>query len=191
MIAAGFKDFADRFNPIMDEFGKLGVKFGLEVHPTEIAFDLYSTETALEAIGNRPEFGFNFDPSHLLWQFVDPVAFIRRFSDRIYHVHVKDAARALDGKTGILASHLNFGDPRRGWDFRSPGRGQVDFDSIARALNDIGYEGPLSVEWEDPGMDREHGAAEAARFVKERMGFPTPGRLFDQAFAEGQARAGG
>jgi sugar phosphate isomerase/epimerase len=190
MIEAGFKDFADRFNPIMDEFKKLGLKFGLEVHPTEIAFDLYSAETALKAIGNRPEFGFNFDPSHLLWQFVDPVAFIRAFPDRIYHVHVKDAARTLDGKTGILGSHINFGDPRRGWDFRSPGRGQVDFDSIARALNDIGYEGPLSVEWEDPGMDREFGAAEAARFVKERMGFPTPGRLFDQAFAEGQAKAG-
>lgn len=189
MIEAGFRDFADRFNPIMDEFKKLGLKFGLEVHPTEIAFDLYSAETALKAIGNRPEFGFNYDPSHLLWQFVDPVAFIRAFPDRIYHVHVKDAARTLDGKTGILGSHINFGDPRRGWDFRSPGRGQVDFDSIARALNDIGYEGPLSVEWEDPGMDREFGAAEAARFVKERMGFPTPGRLFDQAFAEGQAKA--
>lgn len=190
MIAAGYKDFADRFNPIMDEFQKLGLKFGLEVHPTEIAFDIYSAETALKAIGNRPEFGFNFDPSHLIWQFVDPVAFIRAFPDRIYHVHVKDAARTLDGKTGILGSHINFGDPRRGWDFRSPGRGQVDFDSIARALNAIGYDGPLSVEWEDPGMDREFGAAEAARFVKDRMGFPTPGRLFDEAFAEGQAKAG-
>lgn len=190
MIAAGYKDFADRFNPIMDEFQKLGLKFGLEVHPTEIAFDIYSAETALKAIGNRPEFGFNFDPSHLIWQFVDPVAFIRAFPDRIYHVHVKDAARTLDGKTGILGSHINFGDARRGWDFRSPGRGQVDFESIARALNSIGYDGPLSVEWEDPGMDREFGAAEAARFVKERMSFPTPGRLFDEAFAEGQAKAG-
>lgn len=190
MIEAGFRDFADRFNPILDEFQKLGLKFGLEVHPTEIAFDLYSAETALKAVNRRPEFGFNFDPSHLLWQFVDPVAFIRAFPDRIYHVHVKDAARTLDGKTGILGSHINFGDPRRGWDFRSPGRGQVDFDAIARALNDIGYAGPLSVEWEDPGMDREYGAAEAARFVKERMSFPTPGRLFDQAFAEGQAKAG-
>ena len=189
MIAAGYRDFADRFNPIMDEFQKLGLKFGLEVHPTEIAFDIYSAETALKAIGNRPEFGFNFDPSHLIWQFVDPVAFIRAFPDRIYHVHVKDAARTLDGKTGILGSHINFGDPRRGWDFRSPGRGQVDFEEIARALNQIGYDGPMSVEWEDPGMDREFGAAEAARFVKDRMGFPTPGRLFDEAFAEGQAKA--
>ncbi len=139
-------------------------------------------------MNNRPEFGFNFDPSHLLWQFVDPVAFIREFPDRIYHVHVKDAARTLDGRTGILGSHLNFGDPRRGWDFRSPGRGQVDFEEIARALNGIGYTGPLSVEWEDPGMDREYGAAEAAAFVKKTMGFASAGRLFDTAFAEAQAK---
>ena len=119
---------------------------------------------------------------------VDPVAFIRAFPERIYHVHVKDAARTLDGKTGILGSHLNFGDARRGWDFRSPGRGQVDFEEITRALNAIGYEGPLSVEWEDPGMDREYGAAEAAQFVKKTMGFTASGRGFDSAFAEAQAK---
>ena len=132
MIEAGFKDLADRWNPILDVFKQNGVKFGLEVHPTEIAFDIYSAEMALKALNHRHEFGFNFDPSHLLWQFVDSVEFIRAFPDRIYHMHVKDAARTLNGKSGILGSHLNFGDPRRGWDFRSPGRGQVDFDAIAR-----------------------------------------------------------
>jgi sugar phosphate isomerase/epimerase len=187
-IEAGFQLLAERWNPILDVFKECGVKFALEVHPTEIAFDIYSAERALEALGRRPEFGFNFDPSHLHWQMVDPVAFIRHFPDRIYHVHVKDAARTLDGKTGLLGSHMNFGDPRRGWDFRSPGRGQVDFDAIARALNAVGYAGPLSVEWEDPGMDREYGAAEAARFVQERMGFATAGRLFDSAFADAQAK---
>lgn len=187
-ISDGFKLLAERWNPILDVFDECGVKFGLEVHPTEIAFDLYSAKTALEALHHRPAFGFNFDPSHLHWQMVDSVAFIREFPDRIYHVHVKDAARTLDGKTGILGSHLNFGDPRRGWDFRSPGRGQVNFEEIARALNEIGYEGPLSVEWEDPGMDREYGAAEAAKFVKEKMSFKSSGRGFDSAFAEAQAK---
>ena len=187
-ITAGFDLLAERFNPILDVFKEVGVKFALEVHPGEIAFDLYSAERALEALKHRPEFGFNYDPSHLLWQFVDPVAFLRAFPERIYHVHVKDAARTLDGKTGVLGSHLNFGDARRGWDFRSPGRGQVDFDGIARALNTIGYTGPLSVEWEDPGFDREYGAAEAAKFVKERMGFTSAGRLFDTAFADAQAK---
>ena len=183
MIDDGFQLFADRFNPILDVFGECGVRFALEVHPTEIAFDLVTAQRALEAVGDREEFGFNFDPSHLLWQGVNPVDFIRAFPDRIYHVHVKDAITLLDGRTGILASHLNFGDPRRGWDFRSPGRGAVNFEEIIRALNDIGYAGPLSVEWEDSGMEREFGAREACEFVK-RMDF-TPSELqFDAAFGD-------
>jgi sugar phosphate isomerase/epimerase len=183
MIDAGYALFAERFNPILDVFGDCGVRFALEVHPTEIAFDLYSAERALAAIDRREEFGFNFDPSHLLWQGVDPVEFLRAFPDRIYHMHVKDAIVTLNGRSGILSSHLNFGDPRRGWDFRSPGRGGVNFEEIIRALNQIGYVGPLSVEWEDVGMDREAGAREAAEFVK-RLDFPPSQVAFDAAFAE-------
>lgn len=183
MIDDGFKLLAERFNPILDVFAECGVKFALEVHPTEIAFDIYSAQMALEALGHREEFGFNFDPSHLIWQGVDPVEFIRTFPDRIYHVHVKDAATKLNGKSGILSSHLNFGDPRRGWDFRSPGRGGVNFEEIIRALNDIKYQGPLSVEWEDSGMDREFGAREAASFVR-KMDFAPSSRAFDSAFEE-------
>lgn len=183
MIAAGFKQFADRFNPILDVFAECGVKFALEVHPTEIAFDIYTAERALEAVGRREEFGFNFDPSHLLWQGIDPVEFIRAFPDRIYHVHIKDAIQTLNGRSGILSSHLNFGDPRRGWDFRSPGRGGVNFEEIIRALNAANYQGPLSVEWEDSGMDREFGAAEACEFVR-KLNFRPSGRAFDSAFAE-------
>ena len=183
MIDDGFKLFAERFNPILDVFGECGVKFALEVHPTEIAFDIYTAERALEAVGHREEFGFNFDPSHLIWQGIDPVEFIRAFPDRIYHVHIKDAIQTLNGKTGILASHLNFGDPRRGWDFRSPGRGGVNFEEIIRALNVVGYEGPLSIEWEDSGMNREFGAAEACTFTKN-MNFTPSDRAFDAAFDE-------
>jgi sugar phosphate isomerase/epimerase len=183
MIDEGFSLFAERFDPILDEFANCGVRFALEVHPTEIAFDIHTAARALEAIGMREEFGFNFDPSHLHWQGVDPVEFLRAFPDRIYHVHIKDAVVALNGRTGILASHLNFGDPRRGWDFRSPGRGGVNFEEIIRALNEIGYEGPLSVEWEDSGMDREAGAREACEFVK-RLDFAPSRRAFDAAFEE-------
>jgi len=184
MIDAGFDLFAERFNPIMDVYAECGVKFALEVHPTEIAFDLYSAQRALDALDNREEFGFNFDPSHLHWQGVCPVDFIRAFPDRIYHVHIKDAIVKLDGRTGILASHLNFGDAKRGWDFRSPGRGDVNFEEIIRALNDINYQGPLSIEWEDSGMDREFGATEAAKFTKE-LDFSPSDRDFDSAFEEG------
>ncbi|MGL4593825.1 MAG: sugar phosphate isomerase/epimerase family protein [Thermoguttaceae bacterium] len=180
-IEDGFKLLADRFNPILDVYGECGVKFALEVHPTEIAFDIYTAERALEALNYREEFGFNFDPSHLIWQGVDPVEFLYKFKDRIFHVHMKDAIVTLNGKSGILSSHLNFGDPRRGWDFRSLGHGGVNFEEIIRALNHIGYTGPLSVEWEDMGMNREFGAKEACEFVK-RINFSPSNIAFDGAF---------
>ncbi len=183
MVDAGFKLFAERFNPILDVFGECGVRFALEVHPTEIAFDIYTAQRALEAVGHREEFGFNFDPSHLIWQGIDPVEFIRCFPDRIYHMHVKDAITTLNGKSGILSSHINFGDPRRGWDFRSPGRGGVNFEEIIRALNHAKYQGPLSIEWEDSGMNREFGAREACEFTK-RLDFSPSDRAFDAAFDE-------
>ncbi|MAY73427.1 MAG: AP endonuclease [Phycisphaerae bacterium] len=180
-IDQGFSDFANRWNPILDAFDAAGVRFALEVHPTEIAFDIYTAERALQALDHREAFGFNFDPSHLIWQGVRPERFINRFIDRIYHVHIKDAATTLDGDSGILASHLAFGDPRRGWDFRSPGRGDVDFESIIRALNRANYRGPLSIEWEDSAMDRFHGAAEACAYTRS-IDFPSSDVVFDAAF---------
>ncbi|MHC4123566.1 MAG: sugar phosphate isomerase/epimerase family protein [Planctomycetota bacterium] len=181
MIEDGYKYFAKMWNPILDVFDECDVRFALEVHPTEIAFDLYTAKKALDAVDNRKAFGFNFDPSHLLWQMVDPVMFLKEFPDRIYHVHMKDAALQLDGKSSILSSHLNFGNPNRGWDFRSLGHGGVDFEEIIRTLNQIGYDGPLSVEWEDSGMDREHGASEALEFVKT-VDFKPSKIAFDGAF---------
>jgi sugar phosphate isomerase/epimerase len=181
-IEDGFADFADRWNPIMDEFKSAGVKFGLEVHPTEIAFDIASAEKALDAIGNREEFGFNYDPSHLVYQNVDYVKFIHKFGNRIYHVHMKDAySSPIPTEAGVFGGHTNFGDARRSWDFRSLGRGSVDFEEIIRALNHINYQGPLSVEWEDIGMNREAGAAEAADFVKA-VDFEPSDVAFDAAF---------
>jgi sugar phosphate isomerase/epimerase len=181
MVEKGFKDFADRWNPILDVFDQEGVKFALEVHPTEIAYDIVTAKKALQALDNRPAFGFNFDPSHLVWQGVDPARFIQEFPDRIYHVHMKDAATQLDGYSGILGSHLGFGSAHRGWDFRSLGHGEVVFEDVIRELNRINYQGPLSVEWEDSGMDREYGAAEAAGFVRQ-VDFAPSTLAFDAAF---------
>lgn len=182
MIEAGYRDFADRWNPILDVFDEVGVKFALEVHPSEIAYDFWTTQRTLDAIGRRPAFGINFDPSHLYWQLVDPVEFVYAYADRIYHVHVKESVRVLNGRNGILASHLPFGDHRRGWDFVSPGRGGVPFEPIFRALNRIGYDGPLSVEWEDTNMHREQGAPEAVQFVR-RLDLTPSDVAFDAAFA--------
>ncbi|MCL5269978.1 MAG: sugar phosphate isomerase/epimerase [bacterium] len=182
MIDAGFADFGKRWKPILDEFQKLGVKFALEVHPTEIAFDIVSAERAIEAVGGHPAFCFNYDPSHLGYQGVDYVEFIYRFGARIAHVHVKDAGWSkVPRLSGVFGGHLAFGDPRRFWEFKSPGRGNIDFDAIIRALNDVGYTGPLSVEWEDIKMEREFGAVEACRLVKQ-LDFPSSAVAFDAAF---------
>jgi len=145
-LQAGFDDFAKRFLPIMEVFEQEDVYFALEVHPTEIAFDIASAERTLEAIGHHKRFGFNYDPSHLGYQGTD------------------------------------FADPRRQWDFRSIGRGDVNFEEIIVALNDTHYNGPLSVEWEDARMNRFHGATESCDFVK-KLDFPTnTDGLFDSAF---------
>jgi sugar phosphate isomerase/epimerase len=158
------------------------MKFALEVHPTEIAFDIASAERAIEAVDGHPAFGFNYDPSHLGYQGVDYVEFLYRFRDRIFHCHMKDVAWSQTPKvSGVFGGHLSFGDPRRFWEFRSLGRGNIDFERIIRALNDIGYKGPLSVEWEDIGMDREHGAREAREFLR-KTDFEPSAVAFDAAF---------
>lgn len=182
VIEAGFTDFATRWNPILDVFDGEGVRFAHEVHPSEIAYDYWSSVRALEAIGHREAFGFNWDPSHMMWQGIDPVGFIADFNDRIYHVDCKDTRlRRPNGRAGVLGSHLPWGDPRRGWDFVSTGHGDVPWEDSFRTLRAIGYAGPISVEWEDAGMDRLHGAKEAATFVRSLL-WDLPTSSFDSAF---------
>jgi len=181
-LDAGYEDFAKRWTPILDVFADKGVRFALEVHPTEIAFDSASAERALKAVKNHKAFGFNYDPSHFGYQGVDYVDFIRRFKDRIFHVHMKDVWWGHgDGSVGVFGGHTEFADPRRFWDFRSLGHGDIDFEEIIVALNDIGYKGPLSVEWEDSRMDRCHGAEEACNFVKS-VDFKPSNIAFDAQF---------
>ncbi len=182
-IERGYERFAEAWGPIVDVFDAEGVRFALEVHPTEIAYDFVTTRKTLDALGNRPGFGINFDPSHFEHQFLDSSAFVSEFADRIYHVHVKDSIKRLDGRRSILGGHLNFGEDARGWDFVSPGHGDVDFEALFRALNRIGYQGPLSVEWEDSGMDRDWGAPDALAFVR-RTDFAPSAVAFDAAFAK-------
>lgn len=182
MIDEGFAEFASRWKPILDSYQKLGIRFGLEVHPTEIAFDIASARMALKALDNHPAFGFNYDPSHFGYQGVDYVGFIYTFADRIFHVHMKDAGWSpYPVEAGVFGGHTEFGARDRYWNFRSLGHGNVDFEEIIRALNRIKYRGPLSVEWEDSGMDREFGAKEACEFVR-KVDFPSSDIAFDAAF---------
>jgi sugar phosphate isomerase/epimerase len=183
VIERGYEDFAERWNPILDVFDTEGVRFAHEVHPGEIAYDYWTTKAALAAVGNRPAFGLNFDPSHFVWQDLDYLGFAADFADRIYHVDFKDAKKNLNGRNGRLGSHLPWADPRRGWDFVSLGHGDIDFEGCVRVLNAIGYAGPISVEWEDAGMDRLVGAPDALARVRELTRIEPPAAAFDAAFS--------
>jgi sugar phosphate isomerase/epimerase len=184
VIDAGYEDFANRWNPILDVFDAEGVRFAHEVHPSEIAYDYYTTVKTLEAIDHRPAFGLNWDPSHMMWQNLDPVAFILDFADRIYHVDCKDTRMRLgNGRRGVMGSHLPWSHMQRGWDFVSTGHGDVPWEDSFRALEFIGYKGPISVEWEDAGMDRLRGAAEAVGFVRNLL-WEKPAGAFDAAFSK-------
>jgi sugar phosphate isomerase/epimerase len=184
LVDRGFADFAERWTPILDVFAEAGVRFALEAHPTEIAFDIVTAHRAVEAVGGHPTFGFNYDPSHLAYQWVDYVRFIEELADRIHHVHMKDVWWSdWPARSGVFGGHLEFGHRDRGWDFRSIGRGRIRFEEIVRSLNRIGYAGPLSIEWEDSGMGREHGAREACERVRA-LDFPAADTAFDAAFTE-------
>jgi sugar phosphate isomerase/epimerase len=183
VIDEGYEDFATRWNPIFDVFDDEGVRYAHEVHPSEIAYDHWSLVRSLEAVDNRRAFGVNWDPSHMMWQGIDVVGFIWDFRDRICHVDCKDTRiRPNDGRAGVLGSHLPWGDPRRGWDFVSTGHGDVPWEDAFRALRAVGYDGPFSIEWEDAGMDRLHGAAEAQKFVRGLL-WERPTTRFDSAFS--------
>ena len=166
MIEDAFDEIYELWSPIFDEYDKCGVKFAFEVHPTEIAFDYHTCKRLFERFDNRPTLCLNFDPSHLYWQGINPALFLRDFADKVIHTHIKDVAVRYDGRSGILGSLLTFGDTDRAWNFRSPGYGDVKFNDIIWELNRMGYTGPLSVEWEDSGMERIHGATDAYNYVK-------------------------
>jgi sugar phosphate isomerase/epimerase len=171
-LAAGLEEFALRWAPVLDACRDCGLRLACEVRPGQIAFDPASAAAALDAVNRREEFGFAVDPSVLHWQGVDAAEFVREFPDRIYHVHLCDAALRLNGRRGLLNGYLPPGDPRRGWEPRSPGHGGVDWEGFVRALNEVRYDGLLSVAWSDPGMERDHGAEDACRFVR-RLDFPS------------------
>lgn len=186
VIEAGFADFAARWKPILDQFQTQGVRFALEVHPSEIAYDYWTAARALEALEHHPSFGFNWDPSHLWWQRIDVCAFIYDFRDRILHVDCKDTRVRLDGRNGVLGSHLAWGDPRRGFDFASVGHGDIPWEDCIRMLNFVGYRGPISIEWEDAGMSRDEGAAASLAFLR-RLDFSPADRRFDDVFNQDAA----
>ena len=166
----GFTLFAERWNPVLDEFRKCGVKWGLEVHPTGIAYNIETALMAVKALGDRPEFGFNFDPSHLVWQLIDPVIFIKTFGPKIFHCHAKDAELQEDEvhRSGVIPTG-SWTRMDRGFRFRVPGWGQVNWRRVITALVSVGYDYVMSFEHEDPVMSPEVGAEKAIEHLRPLM----------------------
>jgi sugar phosphate isomerase/epimerase len=162
-----WKVFAERWHPILDVFKQEGVKFALEVHPTEIAYNIETAGDCLKAIDNRVEFGFNYDPSHFVWQMIDPVIFIKKFGDRLYHAHAKDSELQEDeiARSGVIPNGP-WARPDRGFRFRVPGWGNTNWRRIMTALLSVGYDYVLSYEHEDPVMSREDGCEKNIEFLK-------------------------
>lgn len=160
-----------KVTPYWKKHGKFaadhGVKVAIEMHPGFVA---YSPETMLklrEIAG--PAVGCNYDPSHMFWQGIDPIAAIRVLDDCIYHVHAKDTQiyqRNLP-KSGVLDTKLYTDERNRGWIFRTCGYGHgeewwKEFISTLRMYN---YDYVLSVEHEDSIMSPEEGLTKAVKFL--------------------------
>jgi len=167
LFEQGFELFAERWGEILDVFADHGIKFAHEVHPQQQAYNIETAEHAVKAIGGRKEFGFNFDPSHLVWQGIDPVVFIKRFGSRIYHAHAKDAELVRENLavSGVLStgSWMRAG---RGFRFRVVGWGDVEWKRVMTAMLEVGYDYVLSYEHEDPVMSREDGCEKCLSFLK-------------------------
>jgi sugar phosphate isomerase/epimerase len=162
----GWDLFVERWNPILDEFKKLGVKFAHETHPTEIAYNITTAQIAVDKL-NREDVYFNFDPSHFIWQQIDPVIFVKTFGKRIVHVHAKDFEVQEDEirRDGVLSTG-SWRNPRRAARYRVVGWGQVPWRRVITALLEVGYDYVLSYEHEDPVMSERDGAEKAIDYLR-------------------------
>ena len=144
------------------------VKIAIEMHP---GFVVYSPETMarLRAIAG-PSIGCNYDPSHMFWQGIDPIAAIRVLGDSIFHVHAKDTQMypANLTRTGVLDTKPYTDERNRAWIFRTCGYGHGEewWREFISTLRMFGYDGVLSIEHEDSLMSSEEGLTKAAQFLR-------------------------
>ena len=159
-------EFVEIWNPLLDEFRRLGVRFAHEPHPKQLAYDLETALRVTEALDHRPEWGFNLDLANISLSGVDPAIFINELPDRIFHIHAKDMEFvAHNSARSGWQSHGKWSRSDRGFRFRIPGWGGLDWKRILSELQLAGYEGVLSIEHEDPVFGRSEGAKKAVAFL--------------------------
>jgi sugar phosphate isomerase/epimerase len=173
----------ERFGPVWDVYKSLGVTYDLECHPSERAMgDLESAGDYLRSMhkaGYSAVVGFNFDPSHLVWQNVSPVEFIREYGQHIHCAHIK-GVQVIDGwcRAGRLGGHRPMGHRLNGWNFVTAGsaRDAVPLEECIVELNRSGYSGAISIEWEDNDAEKHAGAKAALGYVRQADLPPSIGR---------------
>ena len=162
-----FQLLSERWGEILDSFNKYQIRFALEVHPQEQACNIETAKKALEAVNHNKMFGFNFEPSHFVWQLIDPVVFIKTFADRIFHCHAKDGELVKENlPTSGCTSTGSWRRSDRGFRFRVPGWGDVPWRRVITALAEVGYDYVLSYEHEDPILNAEDGCEKCIDFLR-------------------------
>lgn len=186
LIDTAFSELAARWKPILDCFDRYGVDVCYELHPSEDLHDGISFERFLAAVDHHPRCNILFDPSHMLLQQMDYLAFIDIYHARIKAFHVKDAEFHRSGRSGVYGGYQTWIE--RAGRFRSPGDGQIDFNGIFSKLAQYDYAGWAVLEWECCLKEGDSGAREGAEFIRRHI-IPVAERAFDDFAAQQDDRA--
>ncbi len=175
----------ERFGPIWDACKKYGVTFDLECHPSERAMgDIESASDYINHMckaGYEGVVGFNLDGSHMEWQGVSVIQFIREFGKYIHCAHVKGVWVSREHtRAGLLGGHRPMGHKENGWNFVTAGtaRDANSLEEILIELNRSGYDGAVNIEWEDNDQEQHAGAKSALANVR-RADNPPSGMAHD------------
>jgi sugar phosphate isomerase/epimerase len=186
LIDEAFEELGRRWQPILRAFDEAGVDLCFELHPGEDLHDGATFERFLDVVGGHDRANILYDPSHMILQQMDYLAFLDLYHQRVRAFHVKDAEYRPSGRSGVYGGYQEWIDrPGR---FRSLGDGQIDFHSIFSKLAQYDYPGWAVLEWECCLKHPEAGAAEGARYIRERI-IRVTDRAFDE-FAGGGADEG-
>jgi sugar phosphate isomerase/epimerase len=167
LIDEAFQELGRRWLPILDAFDEAGVDVCFELHPGEDLHDGATFERFLAVVGDHKRANILYDPSHMILQQMDCLAFLDLYHERVRAFHVKDAEFRTSGRSGVYGGYQEWIDrPGR---FRSLGDGQVDFHSIFSKMAQYDYPGWAVLEWECCIKHPEDGASEGARFIRDRI----------------------
>lgn len=154
--------FRERMLPILDHYAARGVRFAQEPHPKQIVYNLETAQESVALFDGHEAWGFNLDPANLALAGMDPVVFVDELGARIWHVHGKDAELVAHhaARSGLLA-HGAWDRPGRGFRFRVPGWGGLDWKRLITALIVADYDGWIAIEHEDPTFGPRDGIDKA------------------------------